>query len=66
MSVNLATHTPAERLAVESDKAACLIRWEVRDLKGKERQKVARLLLDKHKPHMRELVAAELARRAGK
>jgi len=61
---NLVTLSDAERLAVSADRAACLIRWEVRNLKGQERQRVARLLLDKHPVEMLELIAEALRRRA--
>ena len=63
-SLNLATLSDAERLAVSADRAACLIRWEVRSLTGQDRQKVARLLLDKQPVELRELIAEALRRRA--
>ena len=63
-SLNLATLSDAERLVVSADRAACLIRWEVRNLKGQDRQRVAKLLLDKHPMELRELIAEALRRRA--
>ena len=63
-SLNLATLGDAERQAVSADRAACLIRWEVRNLKGQDRQRVAKLLLDKHPVEMRELISESLRRRA--
>lgn len=61
---NLATHSPAERLVVYADLSACLIRWEVRTLTGKDRQRVARLLLEKHSAEMRPLIEKALEARA--
>jgi len=61
---NLVNLSDAERLAVSADRLACLIRWEVRNLKGQDRQRVAKLLLDKHPVGLRELIAEALRRRA--
>ena len=33
-SWNLALFPPADRMLIDADKTACLIRWKVRDLKG--------------------------------
>lgn len=63
-SLNLATHSDAERLAVSADRAACLIRWEIRALKGEDRQRVGRQLLDKHPVEMQKLIAQALRERA--
>jgi len=63
-SLNLANHSDAERLAVSADRAACLIRWEIRELKGTERQRVALLLLDKHPADQRELIAQAMRMRS--
>ncbi len=61
---NLAGLGDAERLAVSVDRAACLIRWEIRELKGTERQRVALLLLDKHPADQRELIAQAMRMRS--
>jgi len=63
-SLNLATLSDAERQAVSADRAACLIRWEIRDLKGEDRQRVALLLLDKHPADQRDLIAQAMRMRA--
>ena len=63
-SHNLATCSDAERLAVDADQIACLIRWEVRDLKGQERQRMAKLLLSKQPEKRRTMIEAALLRRA--
>lgn len=44
-SWNLALLPPMDRMLIEADKAACLIRWKVRELKGSEQQRQAQLLL---------------------
>lgn len=44
-SWNLALFPPADRMLIEADKTACLIRWKVRDLKGPERQRQGNVLL---------------------
>jgi hypothetical protein len=64
VSYNLATLSDAERLAVYADLSACLIRWKVRDLTGKDRQRVARELLQKHSAEMQPLIQEALTRRA--
>ncbi len=61
---NLAMLSPAERLAVSADLSACLIRWEVRTLTGKDRQILARELLQKHSAEMQPLIAKALEARA--
>ena len=61
---NLAMLSPAERLAVSADLSACLIRWEVRTMTGKDRQRVAKLLLEKHSAEMQPLIAKALEARA--
>ena len=61
---NLANLSDAERQAVSADRAACLIRWEIRDLKGEDRQRVALLLLDKHPADQRDLIAQAMRMRA--
>ena len=60
----MASLSDAERLAVSVDRAACLIRWEIRDLKGEDRQRVAMLLLGKHPADKRDLIAQAMRRRS--
>ena len=61
---NLAMLSPAEKRAVFADLSACLIRWKVRDLTGKDRQRVARELLQKHSAEMQPLIEKALEARA--
>jgi hypothetical protein len=56
--------SPAEKQAVYADLSACLIRWKVRDLTGKDRQRVARELLQKHSAEIQPLIQEALTRRA--
>lgn len=63
---NLATLTADARALIEADKTACLIRWKVRDLTGKERQRQAQLFLSAVPADARAAVVAALAARAGK
>jgi hypothetical protein len=65
-SLNLACLTMTERQLINADKQACLIRWKVRDLKGKERQRQAQLFLSAVPADARAAVVAALAARAGK
>lgn len=44
-SLNLACLTMTERQLIEADKAACLIRYRVRDWKGEEKDRQGRVLL---------------------
>jgi len=60
----MAALSDAERKAVFADLSACLIRWKVRDLTGKDRQRVARELLQKHSAEMRPLIEKALEARA--
>lgn len=61
---SLATRSDAERLDVEADRVACLIRWEIRALTGEDRQRVGRQLLGKHPVEMQKLIAQALRERA--
>lgn len=63
-AINLANLSPADKQAMNADRAACLIRWEIRDLKGEDRQRVAILLLGKHPAAQRDLIAQAMRRRA--
>lgn len=65
-SLNLACLTMTERQLIDADKTACLIRWKVRDLKGKERQRQAQLFLSAVPADARAAVVAALAARAGR
>lgn len=65
-SCNLASLPAAERALIEADKTACLIRWKVRDLTGKERQRQAQLFLSAVPADARAAVVAALAARAGR
>ena len=59
---NLALLPVEQRAELDADKAACLIRYKVKDLRGKERQKAAHQLLDAL-PNAAQVMDA-LARRA--
>jgi len=65
---NVATLGPStaeEAAAVNADRIACLIRWECRDLQGRERQMKAQERLAKLSPEVEQMVREALARRAG-
>ncbi len=64
--LNLAELTADARALIEADKTACLIRWKVRDLTGKERQRQAQLFLSAVPANARAAVVAALAARAGR
>ena len=65
-SWNLALFPPADRMLIEADKTACLIRWKVRDLKGPEKQRQGNVLLAAVPESARPAVVAALKARAGK
>jgi hypothetical protein len=65
-SFNLASLPAAERALIEADKQACLIRWKVRDLTGKERQGQGNVLLAAVPESARPAVVAALKARAGR
>ena len=62
---NLATRSPAERLAVAADRIACHIRHQCQGLKGAERQRKGRELLGQVSGEMNALVVEALKGRAG-
>lgn len=61
---NLASLMPADRMLIEADKTACLIRWKVRELKGPERQRQAQVLLSTVPVSVRDAVVEALKARA--
>ena len=65
-SWNLALFPPADRMLIEADKTACLIRWKVRDLKGPEKQRQGNVLLAAVSETARPAVVAALKARAGR
>lgn len=65
-SFNLATLTADARALIEADKTACLIRWEVRDLKGPERQRQGNVLLAAVPESVRDAVVAALKARGSR
>ena len=65
-SWNLALFPPADRMLIEADKTACLIRWKVRDLKGPEKQRQGNVLLAAVPETARPAVVAALKARAGR
>lgn len=64
--MNLADLSSDERLAIEADKVACLVRHRCRHLHGRERQVCAMKLLDAHTQEQQERIKAAMSRRAGK
>lgn len=64
--LNLAALTADARMLIEADKAACLIRWKCRELKGSERQTQAQLLLSTVPANVRDVVVARLKARGSK
>ena len=65
-SWNLALFPPADRMLIEADKTACLIRWKVRDLKGPEKQRQGNVLLAAVPESARPAVVQALKARAGR
>ncbi|HCJ30201.1 MAG TPA: hypothetical protein DHV63_13120 [Pseudomonas sp.] len=65
-SSNLASLLSADRMLIEADKTACLIRWKVRDLKGSERQRQAQLLLSTVPASVQGAVVEALKARAAR
>lgn len=65
-SLNLASLLPADRDLIEADKAACLIRWKVRELKGEARSTLGKQLLAAIPEQARPAVVAALTARAGR
>ena len=65
-SLNLALLPATERELIEADKTACLIRWKVRGLKGKERQRQAQVLLAAVPASARDAVIERLTARASR
>lgn len=65
-SWNLALFPPADRMLIEADKTACLIRWKVRDLKGEEKQRQGNVLLAAVPESARPAVVQALKARAGR
>lgn len=65
-SLNLACLTMTERQLINADKQACLIRWEVRDLKGPERQRQGNVLLAAVPESARPAVVAALKARGSR
>ena len=65
-SWNLALFPPADRMLIEADKTACLIRWKVRDLNGPEKQRQGSVLLAAVPESARPAVVAALKARAGR
>lgn len=65
-SFNLASLPAAERALIEADKQACLIRWKVRDLTGKERQGQGSVLLAAVPESARPAVVAALKARGSR
>ena len=63
-SWNLALFPPADRMLIEADKQACLIRWKVRDLKGPEKQRQGKELLAAVPQAARDAVVERLKARA--
>lgn len=61
---NLATRTPAERLAVDADRIACRLRHTTRLMGKLERQRAVGQELDRMVPELRELVLQALRARA--
>lgn len=64
--MNLADLSTEERLAIEADKTACLIRHRCGHLQGRERQGCAIKMMDAHPQEHQERIKAALSRRAGK
>lgn len=65
-SWNLALFPPADRMLIEADKAACLIRWKCKGLSGAERQRKGQELLAAVPETARPAVVAALKARAGR
>jgi len=65
-SLNLACLTMTERQLINADKQACLIRWEVRDLKGPEKQRQGNVLLADVPESARPAVVAALKARGSR
>lgn len=65
-SSNLAALAADARMLIEADKAACLIRWKVRELKGTERQRQAQLLISAVHVSVQAAVVGQLKARASK
>lgn len=65
-SWNLALFPPADRMLIEADKTACLIRWKCAGLKGEERQRKGQELLAAVPETARPAVVAALKARAGR
>ena len=63
-SWNLALFPPADRMLIEADKTACLIRWKCAGLKGEERQRKGQELLAAVPETARPAVVAALKARA--
>ena len=64
--MNLASLPTEDRLAIEADKFACLIRHRSRHLQGRERQVCALNMMDAHSEDQRERIKTAMRRRAGK
>lgn len=64
--MNLADRPIEDRLAIEADKTACLIRHRCRHLQGRERQVCALNMMDAHPEYQRERIKAAMRRRAAK
>ena len=65
-SLNLASLPPAERMLIEADKTACLIRWKCAGLTGPERQMKGQELLLTVDANVRAAVVARLKARGSK
>ena len=65
-SWNLALFPPADRMLIEADKTACLIRWKVRDLKGPEKQRQGNVLLAAVPESARDAVVQALKARGSR
>ncbi len=64
--MNLADRPIEDRLAIEADKHACLIRHRCQHLHGRERQVCAQKILDGHPEDQRERIKAAMKARAVK
>ena len=65
-SHNLASLPPADRMRIEADKIACMIRWKCKGLKGAERQRQGNVLLAAVPEAARDAVVAALKARGAK
>lgn len=63
---NLASLLPADRMLIEADKTACLIRWKCRGLKGEERNRKGKELLSTVPVSVRDAVVEALKARAAR